>query len=124
MLSFGAKLSIAAPECAPEMLMLLKEKRGENLSYREKTFEETDLLGKDIVIAATDDADVNHRIAVLCREKKVPVNNASCKEDCDFFFPAVIQEQGLTIGVSSGGNDHKKVAQVCEKLRYFFGISL
>lgn len=124
LLSFGAKLSVAAPECAPEMRRLLEEKGGENLAYQKKYFEESDLQGKDIVLAATDDVRLNHRIAALCRERKVPVNNASCKEDCDFFFPAVLQEQGLTIGVSSGGDDHRKVAQVCEKLRRFFGVSL
>lgn len=123
LLSFGAKLSVVAPECAPEMSELLGRKSGEDLAYRKKCFEEADLSGKDFVFAATDDEELNHRIAVLCRGKGVPVNNASCKEDCDFFFPAIVQEQGLTIGVSSGGDDHKKVAQVCEKLRRFFGIS-
>ena len=121
LLSFGARLFVVAPKCTPELLGLLKKKNGENLVYQKKSFEEADLIGKDIVLAATNDEELNHRIAVLCREKGVPVNNASRKEDCDFFFPAILQEQGLTIGVSSGGGDHKKVARVCEKLRCFFG---
>lgn len=88
--------------------------------YQERCFEESDLDGMDMVLAATDDPVLNHRITELCRMRKIPVNNASCKEDCDFFFPAILQEDGLTIGVSSGGSDHKKVAEVCEKLRRFF----
>ncbi len=92
--------------------------------YRRRRFEEKDLQGMDLVLAATDDAALNHEIAVLCRKRKLPVNNASCKEDCDFFFPAVLQEDGLTIGVSSGGRDHKRVADTCERLRRFFRESL
>lgn len=88
--------------------------------YRERCFEESDLEGMDMVLAATDDPVLNHRITELCREESIPVNNASCKEDCDFFFPAILQEDGLTIGVSSGGDDHKKVAEICAKLRRIF----
>lgn len=88
--------------------------------YRKRCFEERDLEGMDMVLAATDNAPLNHRITELCRAENIPVNNASCKEDCDFFFPAILQEDGLTIGVSSGGADHKKVEEVCERLRRFF----
>lgn len=88
--------------------------------YRKRRFEESDLEGIDMVLAATDDPVLNHRITELCREESIPINNASCKEDCDFFFPAILQEDGLTIGVSSGGDDHKKVAEICAKLRRIF----
>lgn len=88
--------------------------------YRERRFEESDLEGMDMVLAATDDPVLNHRITELCKEKSIPVNNASCKKDCDFFFPAILHEDGLTIGVSSGGDDHKKVAETCAKLRRIF----
>ncbi len=121
--SFGAGIVITAPECSAEMAELLKKQEkesGGNFVYRKKRFEESDLSGADLVLAATDDDALNHRIVQLCRERKLPVNNASCKGDCDFFFPAILQEDGLTIGVSSGGSDHKKVAEVCAKLRRFF----
>lgn len=104
-------------------------KEGENspgrlLHCRKGKYREEDLQDKDLVLAATDDAALNHRIAEACRERGIPVNNASDRADCDFFFPAVIQEERLTIGVSSGGRDHKKVAEVCEKLRHFLETSL
>lgn len=121
LLSFGAKLYIVSPECSAEMKELCKNASPETLVYQKRCFAERDLEQMDIVIAATDDAALNHEIVLLCRQKGILVNNASTKEDCDFFFPAILQEDGLTIGVSSSGNDHKKVAAVCEKLRGFFG---
>lgn len=91
--------------------------------YRKRRFEKSDLDGMDLVFAATDDAVLNHEIAMLCRERGLPVNNASCQDDCDFFFPGIVRKEGLTIGVGSGGADHGKVAEACRKLRRFFGIS-
>lgn len=123
LLSFGAKLFVTAPECSGEMIKLMQGENGRDLIYRRKKFEECDLEGMDLVFAATDDTALNHRITELCRAGNIPVNNASCKEDCDFFFPAILREEGLTIGVSSGGEDHGKVAEVCGKLRRFFQIS-
>lgn len=123
LLSFGAKLSVTAPECSAEMAELLKEKDRDVLCYEKRMFTEEDLRDADLVLAATDDTALNHRIAKLCREKKIPVNNASDQRDCDFFFPAIVQAQGLTVGVSSGGRDHGKVAKTCEKLRAFFGAA-
>lgn len=120
LLSFGADLFITAPEYFGEMAELLQGESSGSLIFQRKGFEERDLEGMDMVFAATDDPALNHRITKLCRERKIPVNNASCKKDCDFFFPAILQEGGLTIGVSSGGDDHKKVADVCGKLRRFF----
>ena len=146
LLSFGAKLYIVAPECSnemeelleretashrmmslpetPEMEELCKKGSDENLIYRKRCFEERDLKQMDIVIAATDNVALNHEIVKLCKQKGILSNNASSQEDCDFFFPAILHEDGLTIGVSSNGNDHKKVAAVCKKLRRFFTLAV
>ena len=117
LLSFGARLYIVAPERSKEMEELCEKEASGNIVYRKRCFGEQDLEQMDMAIAATDDDALNHEIAKLCKQKGILANNASSKEDCDFFFPAILQEGGLTIGVSSGGNDHKKVAEVCERLR-------
>ena len=118
--SFGAKLFLVSPKLSVEMESVCTQGSVENLVYRKRCFEENDLAGMDMVLAATDDVALNHEIAMLCKQKEIPVNNASCKEDCDFFFPAILRQDGLTIGVSSSGSDHKKVARVSEQLRRFF----
>ena len=120
LISFGARLYVVAPEQSKEMEELCEKVPSEKLIYRKKCFEERDLEQMDMALAATDNVALNHEIVLLCRKKGILVNNASSKEDCDFFFPAILQEDGLTIGVSSSGNDHKKVAAVCERLRSFF----
>ena len=119
LLSFDARLYIVAPERSKEMEELCRKETSENMVYRKRCFEERDLEQMDMAIAATDNDALNHEIAKLCKQKGILANNASSKEDCDFFFPGLLQEGGLTIGISSGGNDHRRVADVCERLRRF-----
>ncbi len=120
LLSFSACLCIVAPEFSEEMERVLQQKTfAVSVRRQRRCFKKADLEGMDMVLAATDDEELNHQITELCRQKNIVVNNASCQEDCDFFFPAVIQTKGLTIGVSSGGSDHKRVAMIAAKIREF-----
>ena len=54
--------------------------------------------GMALVIAATDDPDLNHAISAACRSKNIPV-----REYCSFLFPCLVQEGELSIGISTGG---------------------
>lgn len=80
------------------------------------------LAGKDIVLAATNQREVNRRIFEDCRfleaceGRKILVNCADDKSHCDFFFPAVIQSDEVTVGINSGGRNMKKVREVREKM--------
>ena len=59
--------------------------------------------GMALVIAATDDPDLNHAISAACREKRIPVNVVDDKEYCTFLFPCLVQEGELSVGISTGG---------------------
>ena len=55
------------------------------------------------VIAAGEDIEENHRIANLCREKRIPVNVVDDQEYCDFIFPSLIAHGNLSIGICTNG---------------------
>ena len=67
-----------------------------------------DLKGFDMVLAATDDREVNHGVFLEARREKILVNISDCKEECSFYFPSVIKDGEIVIGVTSGGADHKR----------------
>ena len=59
------------------------------------------------VLAATDDAALNERIADICDARGILVNIASRKEACDFYFPSVIRRDPVVIGIlNASGLDH------------------
>ena len=108
----GATLDnwIPAPEIAPEA-----EKLPARLCRR--TFEEADLNGMGLVVAATDDDALNARIAALCRERKIPVNVSTDHTLCDFYFPGVARKGELVAGVTAGGTDHRAARELTERIR-------
>ena len=137
LLEFGAEMTVVSPEATEKIRQLSDEQavRWIPQCYREAHLcHETDLNQEahlssaadlnrkgypDFVLVCTNDEVLNHQIALFCKEKGIPVTNASCKEDSDFYFPALIRHDGLVFGVSSDGSDHKKVRSVCEKIRDF-----
>ena len=82
---FGAKVVTVAPEVCG---------RG---------FADADVEGMALVVAATDDADVNRHVAELCKVKGIPVNVVDDPANCTFIFPAIARKGPLTVAVSSGG---------------------
>ncbi len=93
---FEADITVVSPYIIEEIMEF-------GLTCYRKEFEEEDLYGKTIVVAATDDKVLNHRIAKLCRESKILVNCVNQIEDCDFIFPSYIKEGGIVVGISSSG---------------------
>jgi siroheme synthase-like protein len=71
----------------------------------------------DFVIAATSDEEVNRKISVWCRERKLPVNAADMQEECSFIFPALIKEGDITVGISTGGSSPALARYLKEQLK-------
>ena len=90
---------------------------------KEASFFPEALGGMDLVLAATSDAKLNGEIGRLCREQGIPVNVCSRKEDCDFFFPSVIQKGDLVIGINASGKDHRLVKKTRQELRSFLNMN-
>ncbi|MEG0961513.1 MAG: bifunctional precorrin-2 dehydrogenase/sirohydrochlorin ferrochelatase [Lachnospiraceae bacterium] len=115
LLEFGAKVQIISPEISIELQELAKENEKLILHYR--NYCPSELRQPNFVIAATDDENTNTLIFRECRHKEIPVNVASNQAQCDFFFPGIIQEGDITIGVTANGKDHKRAAKVTEQIK-------
>lgn len=106
LLAFEPDLTVIAPRIE-ECMRMQKELPGReaisSLTFIEREFKMEDLSGADFVIAATDDGELNGRISDYCRKKKIPVNVVDDREKCSFFFPALVKDGSLTVGVSTDG---------------------
>lgn len=94
---FGADIVVVALE------VISKIKEYPVTIYQRK-FEKEDLQGCELVVAATDDATLNHEIAEEAQKQKILVNAVDQQEDCSFIFPSYVREQELVGAFSSGGN--------------------
>lgn len=69
-----------------------------------KAWEPADIDGFDVVIAATDDHEVNREIGELCRKKHIFVNTVDDIEFCDFIFPSIVKKDDVTVAISTNGS--------------------
>ena len=97
LLPYGPELTVVAPELRREFEEL------EGLELARRPFDEGELEGRAFVVAATGDRQVNHRVAELCKARRIPVNVADSREDSSFLFPALLRRGALSVGVSAGG---------------------
>jgi precorrin-2 dehydrogenase / sirohydrochlorin ferrochelatase len=100
LLRAGAAVTVVAPKARPEVEM--QAGAGE-LEWRMREFEDTDLDGMFLVIAATDLQQVNHHVAEFARARNVLCNSVDDPPDCDFFYPSVVRRGDLQIAISTAG---------------------
>ncbi len=68
-----------------------------------REFRPSDLDGADYVIGASDDRELNRRVARLCRERGLPVNIVDDISLSTFVFPSVVRRGALTVGITTAG---------------------
>lgn len=68
-----------------------------------RPFQKEDCDGRLLVVAATDDKELNHNIAEYCKAAGIMVNAVDQKDDCSFIFSSYVREQNLVAAFSSGG---------------------
>ena len=86
LLPFVGDMKVIAPEVSSEITEMAAASEGA-LVIEQRPFESSDLDGADMVLAVTNDKELNTRIGTLCNEKKILVNVSHEKELCDFYFP-------------------------------------
>lgn len=108
LLSFAGQLTVVAPECTDALRNLANTGR---IRLTPRAFRPEDLIGRDIVLAATDDSALNRTIAALCRKQNIPVNASSDQSLCDFQFPSIVTNGDVVIGINASGKDHRMVKE-------------
>lgn len=108
LLSFGADVTIIAPEC---------ESVPEGADFLNRPYEEGDLAGAFLAVAATNCREVNFQVGQEAKKAGIFVSVADRKEESTFFFPAICAGSGLVSGIVSQGEEHKKTAAAARKIR-------
>ncbi len=109
LLRAGATIRLVAKEVDPGLKKLLSGKGDENKDQKgrheilRRAFETSDMFGVNLVIAATNDEDVNRLVFNEARSRHLPVNVVDNPELCDFIFPSIVDRSPIVVAVSSSG---------------------
>ena len=113
LLSFGCTVTVVAPTLGEAM-----QDYREQIRWIPRCYEKGDCAGAFLATAATDDRAVNRAVGEECRAAGIPVSVADRREESTYFFPAIVQGAGVTVGlVSEAGLHHHRTAQVAKHLR-------
>ncbi len=81
----------------------IKEIKSQKLHLFEEKYNESQLNGIDLVVAATNCKDINQKIKKDCKRKKIICNRSDDPDDSDFIFPSVCRRGDLSISVCTEG---------------------
>lgn len=96
-----ASVTVIALSILPDVHVLAAEYKGVNII--QKSFADTDLDNADLVIAATNDSELNNFIRQSAHDRKLLINVADKPELCDFYLGSIVQKGDLKIAISTNG---------------------
>lgn len=117
LIDFTDHLVVIAPEVNKELKDLEAEGK---LTILRKNYEREDIYDAALVIAATNDKKVNQDIYSACKCLGILVNVCNDKNKCDFYFPGIISDEDLVVGISASGRDHRKSKAMTEQIQRLF----
>ena len=113
LLATGAKVAVVATAVARDV----RERcRSAGIPIRERPFEEHDVVGRLLVVAATGDAAVNRAVQQACAEHHVLVNCVDDAEHSTALFPAIVNRGPVTVGISTGGTSPTLARRLRERI--------
>ena len=92
----GAQVLVVAPDVDDELAALPVE-------VVRRSFRRSDVVGRFLAIAATNDRLVNASVSSVAAEQGIPCNVADDPELCSFILPAIVRRDPILVGVSTGG---------------------
>ena len=111
-----ANVTLVAPFIREETLNFIKNKP---VVVIKRKFCLDDLHRKKIIIATTDNPEVNKKIKLACNRGQILVNVADTSELCDFYMGGIVTKGNLKIGISTNGKSPtlaKRIRQFLESI--------
>ena len=111
---FTEKVTVVSPELHPDLLPLEEAGR---LTVLRRPYAPADIEGAALVLAATDNKEVNEAVYADCKRLGIPVNVSSDRHKSDFYFPGIARKGSFVAGVTAGGKDHAGAKKLTEAIR-------
>lgn len=109
----NANVEMVAPFFMDEVKELAEQF---NIRLIHTAYVDSYLCDKDMVIATTDNLDVNKQIYKDAKQRNILVNVADTPEFCDFYLGGIVTKGNVKIAISTNG----KSPTTAKRLRQFF----
>ncbi len=113
LIEFNSRVTVIAPEITHYLEILHKNN---DIIWLKKEFQKNDIVGYNLVFAATANPQIDEQIAEECKNKNILLNVADVPHLCNFIMPATIKRGDLTLSIGSQGRAPFYVKYLKEKL--------
>jgi precorrin-2 dehydrogenase / sirohydrochlorin ferrochelatase len=121
LLASKARLHVVSPEALPEIVRLARDGK---IKWSKRLYRSSDLKDVRLVIAATDDPQLQKRISKQARAKGIWTNVVDVPPLCDFIAPAIVKRGDIQIAISTGGAAPALAKYLRKKLEGILGPEL
>jgi precorrin-2 dehydrogenase/sirohydrochlorin ferrochelatase len=111
----GAQVVVISPDFSKDFL------KEEGITMLRQKYEERCLEGATLIIAATNDKEINQRVWEEARRHGLLVNVVDQPELCNFIVPSVVNRGELQISISTGGASPAFARRLRQELENHFG---
>jgi precorrin-2 dehydrogenase/sirohydrochlorin ferrochelatase len=109
-----ARVTVISKDFLQEIIAIAEEKT--TIKLVKDAYDEKYLYEKHMVIAATDDVEVNKKVYHDAKKRFMLVNVADTPEYCDFYLGGIVTKGNIKIGISTNG----KSPTTAKRLRQLF----
>ena len=100
LLAANAKVHVIAKEAIPEIHELVAEGA---ITFEQREYTPEDLVGHLLVVAATENTQLNVEIYRKAEERAMLVNVVDVPPLCNFILPAIVRSGPIAIAISTSG---------------------
>jgi precorrin-2 dehydrogenase / sirohydrochlorin ferrochelatase len=118
LLACDGDVTLVAPDAVDELRELAREG---SIRWERRAYERADLDGAFMVIASTDDTDINIGIYRDAEERAMLVNVVDVPPLCNFILPAILRTGPLAIAISTAGASPALAKRMKREIGEHFG---
>ena len=114
----GADVEVISPDLCLELRRLAESREVRALN---REYQSGDLRGAFVVIAATDNSDVNRKVAEEAKRNAALVNVVDDAENSDFIIPSYLRRGDVTVAISTAGKSPALARKIRNRLEKDLG---
>lgn len=118
LLACGGQVRVISPDLTAELHKLYRDDR---VVWLPRAYEKGDLHNSFLVIAATDDEQVQADVFSEAEENGQLINVADVPARCNFILPATVTRGDLTISISTAGKSPALARKIRQNLEELIG---
>jgi precorrin-2 dehydrogenase / sirohydrochlorin ferrochelatase len=118
LLACNGRVTLVAPEANDALRAYADEG---SITWVERPYESSDLEGKFMAIAATNDTDVNIAVYEDAERRAMLVNVVDVPSLCNFILPAIVRTGPLAIAISTAGASPALAKRIKAEISESFG---